>query len=69
MKVSEAKSNPRPKAFIEDKEVTLIANFSNNTFIDFTAKHKGKTRVSPINKSYNVLKAWKELENWIASFK
>lgn len=66
MRTSLVKSNPRPKPFIKDSKLEIAARYNTEQGMrEFTATYKGKSKTFKINKDYNIIKAWKEMETWL----
>ncbi len=66
MLTNKVKSNPRPKPFIKDAKLEISALYNMEEGMrEFTATYKGKSKTFKVNKDYNIIKAWQEMETWL----
>lgn len=67
MNLDNAKNGKIPKPFFNDGKLSITTIEHGHKIVGFRVKYNNKEKTFPVNGEFQILKAWKEVENWLKS--
>lgn len=67
--ISSATRTHKDKPCLNTDVLNMVTNTMNHKIVGFTVTYRGKTKVFDVDKKFDILKAWKQVEEWVKTLK